>query len=72
MLFGYYVRDFVRGQVNWEACLSPETRDAMDQETRDLFGMGPKGNVRIGSKLSRLSPDADRPDILSVGRAVPA
>jgi hypothetical protein len=34
--------------------------------------MGPKGNVRIGSKLSRLSPDADRPDILSVGRAVPA
>jgi ectoine hydroxylase-related dioxygenase (phytanoyl-CoA dioxygenase family) len=68
MLFGYYVRDFVRQQVNWDVCLSPETRASLDEGARELLGMGPKANVRIGSALSRLSPDAERPDILSLGK----
>ncbi|MFC4595475.1 phytanoyl-CoA dioxygenase family protein [Sphingobium tyrosinilyticum] len=67
MLFGYYVRDFVRQQVNWDVCLSPETQASLDQGARELLGMGPKANVRIGSALSRLSPDAELPDILSQG-----
>ncbi|MFC4595672.1 phytanoyl-CoA dioxygenase family protein [Sphingobium tyrosinilyticum] len=68
MLFGYYVRDFVRQQVNWDVCLSPATQDSLDDEARALLGMGPKANVRIGSALSRLTPDAERPDILSRGK----
>lgn len=67
MLFGYFVRDFVRQQVNWEACLRPETKAQLDEPARALFGLGPKGNTRIGSALTRLAADAEKPDIL-VGR----
>jgi ectoine hydroxylase-related dioxygenase (phytanoyl-CoA dioxygenase family) len=64
MLFGYYSRDFVRQQVNWDACLSAATKDRLDPAARALLGMGAAANVRIGGSLTRLR-DGAKPVIAS-------
>jgi ectoine hydroxylase-related dioxygenase (phytanoyl-CoA dioxygenase family) len=55
-LFAYYSMDFIRPQVNWEACLSAETKVSLDDEARTLLGLGPFANTRIGGSLTRLHP----------------
>jgi fumagillin biosynthesis dioxygenase len=64
MLFAYYSNDFIRQQVNWEVCLSPATKAALNDEERALFGMGAVANARLGGELVRLN-DGERPDILA-------
>jgi len=54
LLFAYYSSDFLRPQANWSEALPQPVRDAMDDATRQLFGLGPAGNVRIGGQLTRL------------------
>ncbi|MCB2060531.1 MAG: phytanoyl-CoA dioxygenase family protein [Novosphingobium sp.] len=54
LLFAYYSVDFLRPQSNWSEALPQSVRDAMDDRTRHLFGLGPAGNLRIGGKLTRL------------------
>jgi ectoine hydroxylase-related dioxygenase (phytanoyl-CoA dioxygenase family) len=39
LLFALYSRGFVRGQVNWEVTLSPTTKAALGDDTRELMGM---------------------------------
>jgi ectoine hydroxylase-related dioxygenase (phytanoyl-CoA dioxygenase family) len=55
MLFAYYSMDFIRQQMNWEAALSPKTKESLDAETCKLLGLGPAANTRIGGQLTRLS-----------------
>ena len=64
MLFGYYSRDFIRQQINWDACLSTETKDGLDDDARKLLGMGAAANVRIGGGLTRLK-DGEKPIVAS-------
>lgn len=54
MLFAYYSCDFIRQQANWNVALPQAVQDALDDEMRGLFGLGPAGNVRIGGALTRL------------------
>lgn len=68
MLFGYYARDFIRPQINWDAALSPEAKARLDGDARALLGMGPAANVRIGGGLTRLREGA-KPD-MTAGAAV--
>jgi ectoine hydroxylase-related dioxygenase (phytanoyl-CoA dioxygenase family) len=55
MMFAYYSADYIRQQANWEASLSPEVKDALDPQMRAMFGLGPKGNIRLGSGYTRLA-----------------
>jgi hypothetical protein len=55
MMFAYYTSDFVRQQANWEASLSTEVKEALDPRMREMFGLGPKGNSRLGSDYTRLA-----------------
>lgn len=71
MLFAYYSCDFVRQQVNWEAALSEETKLALDDDARAMFGMGAMANVRIGSKLVRTKADAPKPEFGGVRQLEP-
>ena len=45
LLFALYSRNFLRQQMNWEALLSDNTKQSLDDEMRELLGMGPLGNV---------------------------
>jgi ectoine hydroxylase-related dioxygenase (phytanoyl-CoA dioxygenase family) len=54
LMFAYYSTDFIRPQANWESALSPETKSNVDNELRQLLGLGPAANIRIGGKLTRL------------------
>ncbi len=54
LAFGYYGLDFIRQQINWEAALSEGTKAGLDEEGRQLFGLGMQGNTRIGGALTRL------------------
>jgi ectoine hydroxylase-related dioxygenase (phytanoyl-CoA dioxygenase family) len=56
MMFAYYSTDFLRPQANWEAALPQAVKDGMNPEARELFGLGPAGNTRIGGGLTRLQP----------------
>jgi hypothetical protein len=61
MLFAYYSPDFIRQQTNWEVTLSPATKARLTPSQRELLGMGPAGNVRIGGTLTRLPGAAASP-----------
>ncbi|GIX30617.1 MAG: hypothetical protein KatS3mg124_1089 [Porticoccaceae bacterium] len=58
LLFAYYTADFIRPQVNWALCLPREIQAALDPRGRELFGLSPRGNTRIGSTLTRLAESA--------------
>lgn len=55
LLFGYYSKPFLRPQVNWNAALSPATQAGLDEELRDLLGLGVTANV---GKAVDLNPEA--------------
>ncbi len=54
LLFGYYTVPFLRPQVNWNACLSPETQAALDPEMRAWLGLGPTANTGLTADLRYL------------------
>jgi fumagillin biosynthesis dioxygenase len=60
MMFAYYSTDFIRQQVNWEAVLPAAVKDGLDAEGRNLFGLGPAANTRLGGELTRLTSEAAR------------
>ena len=62
MMFAYYAKDFIRQQVNWDVCLSDDTKARLDPDARRILGMGPAGNVRIGGGLTRLR-DGEKPNV---------
>ncbi len=51
LLFGYYSKDFVRPQTNWNATLSEETKSNLGPELVDLLGLGPAANFKTGTEL---------------------
>lgn len=55
LLFAYYTADFIRPQANWSEALPQQIKDAMDDDTRAMFGLGPAGNIRLGGALTRLA-----------------
>jgi ectoine hydroxylase-related dioxygenase (phytanoyl-CoA dioxygenase family) len=51
MAFAYYVRGFLRGQVNWDVTLSEKTKASLDEDARQLLGMGPLTNYHYALPL---------------------
>ena len=54
LLFGFYSRDFIRPQVNWNALLSAETKAQIEPPLYDWLGLGPAANVYYGSNYTVL------------------
>lgn len=54
MAFAYYTVDFLRQQVNWQACLPSAQIEAMPASTRALLGLSVAGNTRMGAAYTRL------------------
>jgi fumagillin biosynthesis dioxygenase len=65
MMFGYYCKDFIRPQINWEASLSAETKTRLDPGARAVLGMGAAANTRIGGGLTRLR-EGQAPDMAAM------
>ncbi|MBI1250098.1 MAG: hypothetical protein GC189_01330 [Alphaproteobacteria bacterium] len=51
LLFGYYSRDFLRPQVNWNAALSADVQSGLDPEMRRLLGLDAAANTSTGAEL---------------------
>jgi fumagillin biosynthesis dioxygenase len=56
MMFAYYSSDFIRQQMNWAITLPASVQRGMDKDTKQLFGLMPAGNTRIGAQLTALTP----------------
>jgi ectoine hydroxylase-related dioxygenase (phytanoyl-CoA dioxygenase family) len=54
LLFGYYSRDFVRPQTNWNATLSPATIATLSPQMHAWLGLGPTANINLAGPLSAL------------------
>jgi ectoine hydroxylase-related dioxygenase (phytanoyl-CoA dioxygenase family) len=52
LLFGYYARDFLRTQTNWNAALSASTLAALSPQMHQWLGLGPSANVRLAAPLA--------------------
>jgi 5-dehydro-6-demethoxyfumagillol dioxygenase len=52
LLFGYYSRDFLRPQTNWNAALSSATIAALSPQMQQWLGLGPSANVRLAAPLA--------------------
>ena len=52
LLFGYYTRDFIRPQVNWNAALSDETVASLSPHMHGWLGLGANANVRLAVPLA--------------------
>ena len=51
LLFGYYSRDFLRPQQNWNATLSPSTIEGLSDNMVALLGLGASANVGLAQPL---------------------
>jgi fumagillin biosynthesis dioxygenase len=51
LLFGYYSRDFLRPQQNWNATLSPATIAGLSPNMNALLGLGASANVGLAQPL---------------------
>ena len=51
LLFGYYSRDFIRPQTNWNASLSTATIAALSPELHQWLGLGPQANIGLAAPL---------------------
>jgi ectoine hydroxylase-related dioxygenase (phytanoyl-CoA dioxygenase family) len=58
LLFGFYTRDFIRPQVNWNALLSEQTKAQIEPPLYDWLGLGPAANVYYGSSYTVLGEHA--------------
>jgi len=52
LLFGYYSRDFIRPQTNWNATLSAATIASLSPRMRAWLGLGPTANMSLAAPLS--------------------
>lgn len=52
LLFGYYSRDFIRPQTNWNASLSPATIASLSPRMHALLGLGPTANINLAAPLA--------------------
>jgi len=52
LLFGYYSRDFVRPQTNWNATLSAATIARLSPQMRHWLGLGPNANMSLAAPLA--------------------
>ena len=51
LLFGYYSRDFLRPQQNWNAGLSQSTIDGLSEGMRAMLGLDASANVGLAQPL---------------------
>lgn len=51
LLFGYYTAPFLRQQVNWTAALSPQTKDSLSPEMRELLGVNITANTGAATDI---------------------
>jgi fumagillin biosynthesis dioxygenase len=51
LLFGYYTRDFIRPQVNWNVVLSEATRQGLDERLQTWLGLGPNANTSVAQPI---------------------
>jgi ectoine hydroxylase-related dioxygenase (phytanoyl-CoA dioxygenase family) len=51
LLFGYYTKDFIRPQVNWNAALSPATIASLSPELFGWLGLAVNANVKLATPL---------------------
>lgn len=58
LLFAYYVRDFLRGQVNFNALLDPALQAALGPELRRRLGLEVAENLSAGAALLGKAPRA--------------
>ncbi len=54
LLFGYYTKPFLRPQVNWNACLSPQTQASLRPPLRDWLGLEVTANTGATADLRYL------------------
>jgi len=54
LLFGYYSRDFIRPQANWNAQLSAATIAALSPQLHEWLGLGPAANIKLAAPLAVL------------------
>src|SRR6185312_14222598 len=52
LLFGYYSRDFIRPQTNWNASLSPQTIASLGPRMHAWLGLGPTANISLAAPLA--------------------
>ncbi|HEY3888702.1 MAG TPA: phytanoyl-CoA dioxygenase family protein [Caulobacteraceae bacterium] len=52
MLFGYYARDFIRPQTNWNAALSAATIASLSPRMHGWLGLGPTANIGLAAPLA--------------------
>jgi ectoine hydroxylase-related dioxygenase (phytanoyl-CoA dioxygenase family) len=45
LLFGYYTKPFLRPQVNWNVCLSPQNQASMNPQMRQWLGLDVTANI---------------------------
>jgi ectoine hydroxylase-related dioxygenase (phytanoyl-CoA dioxygenase family) len=55
LLFGFYTLPFLRPQVNWNACLSPETQASLGPQLHDWLGLGVTANTGMATNLSHVA-----------------
>jgi ectoine hydroxylase-related dioxygenase (phytanoyl-CoA dioxygenase family) len=74
MAFAYYVRGFLRGQVNWDVTLSEKTKASLNEDARNLLGMGALSNYHYAMPLVLRDPTSRprmRSDVAQLEKASP-
>jgi ectoine hydroxylase-related dioxygenase (phytanoyl-CoA dioxygenase family) len=56
LLFGYYSRDFIRPQTNWNAALSRMTIASLSPQMCSWLGLGPTANMSLAAPLAAHAP----------------
>jgi ectoine hydroxylase-related dioxygenase (phytanoyl-CoA dioxygenase family) len=56
LLFAYYTRGFLRAQVNWDVLLSERTVARLNEDDRQLLGMGAISNYQFALPLIAMQP----------------
>lgn len=54
LLFGGYNAAFLRGQINWAAGLSEETKKTLSEDMRDWLGVDAKANTGRVTGVNRV------------------
>lgn len=52
LLFGYYTRQFLRPQWNWNVSLSPDIQNSLDPDFREVLGLNVVANLKDGAELT--------------------
>ncbi len=65
LMFAFYSRDFVRGQVNWAVLLSDRAKAGLNAQERTLLGLDPINNVSGSQYVMRPGYTVETVDIFS-------